>query len=295
MRAEQRFREQRISEPLEDYLDVFDTYQAKVEDFLETTLDLANVEEEALAILGDPQFQEILRYLAAPPISADDLKVVAQVRSLSARTLAKHPELVERIVETVKLGLDRRRFPWVSEDRDPTEAERHAAVVASAALIAAQRVATSRRNEGKKEQEAAVRDALLAAKFKQLPTKPVAVIQDAPKPGEFCMEALFGERKADLLIGLWDRRIMPVECKVSNSASNSIKRLTNDTAVKAVRWREQFGATQVVPAAVLSGVYPPRHLEGAQAKGLTLFWAHDLGALTTWIESTRPTARGKTR
>jgi hypothetical protein len=42
-----------------------------------------------------------------------------------------------------------------------------------------------------------------------------------------------------------------------------------------------------VPAAVLSGVYKLHNLEDAQNRGLALFWAHDLKALTDWIATTR--------
>jgi hypothetical protein len=80
---------------------------------------------------------------------------------------------------------------------------------------------------------------------------------------------------------------MPIECKVSNSSTNSVKRLNNDAAVKAVRWRERFGEAGVVPTAVLSGVYKLHNLEQAQERGLTLFWAHDLGQLTEWIRRTK--------
>ena len=43
-----------------------------------------------------------------------------------------------------------------------------------------------------------------------------------------------------------------------------MKRLNNDAAVKAETWRTDFGTTQVVPAAVLSGVYKLHNLEEAQ-------------------------------
>lgn len=281
------FRELRMKEPLEQYLDFFDRFQGKFEDLLETTVDLSTLDYHAAALLRDVDWTVALRYLSAPPISEDDLKVVAEVSSLAHDKISKKADEVSKVVETIRLGLDRRRFPWVAEGREPTETERRAAVVATAALIASQHVATRRRNEGKKEQEEAVRSALLHSGFKQVPAKSVPVIQDAPKPGYFSMETKFGERKADLLIGLHDRRVMPVECKVSNSAINSIKRLKNDAAVKAVRWREEFGQAQVVPTAVLSGVYDLRHLISAQTQGLTLFWAHDLAAFTNWIRSTK--------
>jgi transcriptional regulator GlxA family with amidase domain len=89
---------------------------------------------------------------------------------------------------------------------------------------------------------------------------------------------------------------MPIECKVSNSATNSIKRVNNDVAAKAGEWLRQFGSSQVVPAAVLSGVYHLHHLEAVQNANLTIFWAHNLAALTGWIESTRPAAaKGKAK
>lgn len=80
---------------------------------------------------------------------------------------------------------------------------------------------------------------------------------------------------------------MPVECKVSNSSTNSVKRLNNDAAVKAETWRSDFGQRNVVPAAVLSGVYKLHNLLDAQERGLSLFWAHDLQRLLDWIDSTR--------
>jgi XamI-like restriction endonuclease len=83
---------------------------------------------------------------------------------------------------------------------------------------------------------------------------------------------------------------MPIECKVSNSAVNSVKRLNNDAAAKAEYWTADFGKRQVVPVAVLSGVYKLHNLLTAQERGLTLFWAHKLDALTEWVESTRPGA-----
>jgi hypothetical protein len=122
----------------------------------------------------------------------------------------------------------------------------------------------------------------------RVPARPVRTLAEAPRPGEFCRESMLGTRKADFLIGLFDGRTMALECKVSNSATNSIKRLNNDAAVKAEVWRRDFGEMNVIPAAVLSGVYKLHHLEDAQRRGLALFWSHTLDAqLLDWIERTR--------
>ncbi|MBI1874741.1 MAG: XamI family restriction endonuclease [Acidobacteria bacterium] len=281
------FRRERMEEPLEAYLEAFEERQDAFENLLETTVDLRELSKHALDILLDPQMQEAFRYLAGPPISLDDLKIVADIQSLSAKELRAKPEDAQRLIETVSLGLDRRRFPWIAENRDPSETEKHAAILASAALLASQRVATNRRSEGKNAQELLVEKTLIAAKFRKVETRTVRTLAEGPQPGHFCRESKLGTRKADVLIGLWDRRLMPIECKVSNSATNSIKRLNNDAAMKAEIWRKDFGEVNVVPTAVLSGVYNIMHLLDAQTRGLTLFWAHDLESMIGWIERTR--------
>jgi hypothetical protein len=171
--------------------------------------------------------------------------------------------------------------------REPTEAERSAAVLASAAIMAIRKLETNRRSIEKKRQEREVVDALTAAGLMQVKTRKVNVLSEAPGPGEFCAESLLGKRKADIILGLWDGRVMPIECKVSNSSTNSVKRLNNDAAAKAEAWRVDFGTVQVVPTAVLSGVYKLHNLQDAQKRHLTLFWSHDIEELTRWIASTK--------
>jgi hypothetical protein len=275
--AIQLFREERMEEPLEHYLDAFDLYRDVIEELLEVTVDLSLIREQATAVLTDTLTQEVVRYLAGPPISKDDLRVLADDASLAPSRLRRDPVMARRIIEIVMLGLDRGRFPWVAEDREPNDAERAAAAVATAALIASRRVVTKRANESKQGQEDDVEAVLLNhAQFTRVGTRTINTLADAPEPGCFCRESLFGERKADLVVTLRDKRVMPIECKVSNSSTNSVKRLNNDAAAKAEAWSSLFGTRGVVPTAVLSGVYKRHNLEQAQRSGLTLFWAHDL-------------------
>lgn len=291
MKAIELFRKERMEEPLEDYLEAFDFYQGYVEELLENTVDLAQLDNQALEVLTDPNLLEAFRYLAAPPISEDDLKVLAEAPSLAKGALRKRPDDVNRLIETVRLVLDRRRFSWVVEKREPTEAERGAAVMASAALLAASHVQTKRRSAGKAQQEALVTRALKDLGIKEVSARQIPNVTLAPAAGEFCAESILGEpkagRKADVVLRLWDHRLMPIECKVSNSYLNSVKRLNNDAAVKARAWREDFGRRQVVPTAVLTGVYKLHNLIDAQDRGLTLFWGHDLAPLTEWITQTK--------
>jgi hypothetical protein len=286
--AKRLFREERMREPLEEYLDQFRDARAIFEELLAATDDLTLLRDRAIDVLVRSRLLTALRYVTGPPVSADDLKVLAETTSLSPKHLRAHPELTARIVDTLLLGLDQRRFSWLApgEERLPTADERNAAVLASAALLATRRVETLRRNLGKQNQEQKVKDTLRARGFEEVKIGKIEHLSKAPQPGQFCGETQLGSRKADIIVGLWDLRTMAIECKVSNSAVNSIKRLNNDAEAKGKSWRIDFGL-QVVPAAVLSGVYDHASLLRAQDAGLALFWGHRLEKLIAWIDTTR--------
>lgn len=286
LRAIELFRQERLQEPLEAYLQAFENCQGAFEDLLETTIDLTQLDAKALEVLTDPRLLEVFRYLPGPPVSRDDLETLSEAK-LKPAALGRDPEMVHRVIGVVREGLDRRRFAWIGEQREPTPAERDAAVLASAALIATSRTQTMRRNEGAKRQEGFLKEALLALGLTKVPARRIPALAAAPRAGEFCGESRLGKGKADVVVGLWDGRILAIECKVSNSAVNSIKRLNREAAAKAEAWIADFGQVQVVPAALLSGVFDRGALENAQARDLTLFWAHQLESLTQWIESTR--------
>jgi hypothetical protein len=113
------------------------------------------------------------------------------------------------------------------------------------------------------------------------------MVDDAPRPGEFCGESKLGDTKADFVVRLHDRRIMPIECKVSNSSTNSFKRVVHEAAGKASKWLGQFGRRTIVPTAVLSGVFDPRNLQTAQMEGLSLVWAFRLSDLSDFVRAAR--------
>ena len=230
---------------------------------------------------------EALRYLAGPPISDDDLQVIADVDSIAPGVLKKKPAEVRKVFEVIERVIDIHRFPWIEAGTTPTQQERDAALLASSVLLAAQRIATERRIEGKDGQESRVKDYLRTLGFTEVSPETITTIVKGPQPLQFCAECLLGERKADVVVRLHDTRLMAIECKVSNSATNSVKRLNNDAAVKAEYWLKVFGTSQVVPAAMLSGVFKVMNLAQAQQRGLALYWAHDLDKLGSFIESTK--------
>jgi hypothetical protein len=282
------FAHERIGEPLEQYLELFQDAREAIETIIELSIDLTQIRQSAVEVLGDERLADVCRYLASPPISKDDLETIAQV-TMAPTLVRADPSRADALMDAILLGLDRERFPWVSESREPTEAERETAIVSTAAMRAMRKHETLRRTQGKNQQEQRVK-VFLAEEcgFIETKTRVIDNLSKAPDPGQFCGECQVGSRKADIAARLWDGRLIPIECKVSNSATNSYKRINNDAAVKAKQWRTEFGAVNVVPAAVLSGVFALNNLTYAQANGLTILWAHDLVPLKNFIEATKP-------
>jgi hypothetical protein len=286
--AIQTFREERMTEPLAAYLNHYAQVRATADRLFQLTGDLLadSLRDHAVELMSDKDLAEAVRYLAGPPISADDLRVLA-VAQFSHRALRADPEMARRVIDTVLIGLDERRVPWVAEKRAPTDAEREAALVSLAALVASRRTMTERAHVAKTNQENAVRDVLLDEGFTEADARNIPHPGYGPRPGEFCGESPLGGRKADIIACLLDRRLLAIECKVSNSSVNSVKRLNNDAAAKAQVWINKFGTEQIVPAAVLAGVFNRVNLEDAQNQNLTLFWSHDLTPLAQFIREAR--------
>ncbi len=250
-------------------------------------LDPAGITHQSLAKAYGSNLGDALRYLAGPPISDDDLKVIADVQSLAPGVLRKNPAELRKVYAVIERIVDPFRFPWIRQGKAPTAKQRDAALLASSVLLASQRIATERRNDGKEAQEKKVKDHLRTVGFTEVAPMVINTLVKGPGAMQFCPECQLGERKADVVVRLHDTRLMPIECKVSNSATNSVKRLNNDAAVKADYWLKTFGTAQVVPAAMLSGVFNVMNLEQAQSRGLALFWSHDLAQLTAFIDSTK--------
>lgn len=282
--AAKAFRRSRLEEPLEMYLEYFDKYLGVFENLLEQTVDLSTLNEQAADLLKSRDTQDALRYLTGPPISLDDLRELAEAK-ISGAAIQRDPETVNRVLQVIRNGIDRRRFPWFTDAGEVTEADRTAAVLASAALVAAQKTATWRRTTERTQQEGWVEDVLLEMGFEKISPRRVKTHSEFPAPKSFCRESHLALRKADFLIGLHDGRCFALECKVSNSSTNSVKRL-KEAESKAQHWLTKFGTSNVVPAAVLGGVYKVHNLIDVQESGLRLFWGHDLAQMTKWIHAT---------
>lgn len=287
-RALADFRRERLGEPLALWKSTFLASRAQVRRLFRE-LDLRHparphsrkIVDIYAKGLGDP-----LRYFAAPPISQDDLKALVE-SSLAMRTLRRKPHVSRSVLRTVLLTLDPLRFPWVHHGTAPRGPEWRSAINSTSALMATQQVATSRRHSGKNDQENAVRSYLTSLGLAEVAPRRIDTFYTAPAPGEFCGECEVAERKADIVVRLFDGRLLLIECKVSNSALNSVKRVNNDAGAKAAAWTQRLGDSQVIPAALLSGVFKVRNLNQAQDLRLTLFWAHRLTDLGAFIMATK--------
>ena len=89
--------------------------------------------------------------------------------------------------------------------------------------------------------------------------------------------------KCDLPIRLRDRRLLALECKVTNTPKNSYKRLNREVGGKAETWTKMYGV-QVVTGAVLAGVFDLKCLVSAQnEQNVALFWQHDFETLIEFL------------
>lgn len=254
---------------------------AEVERLLGATDDLLSVGEGEV-LLDDATLIGPLRHAAGPPISEGHLAVMADVRA-SPKSYKR--EEAERIATLLSAALDRDRFPWVGGARRPDETERRVAVMSSAALWAAQRMATKRRNESSKKQERAVRAYLDSQDFKEVPARRRIDAIDDLERGQFCAESPVAGTKADVCVRLRNGRLLLIECKYSGTALNSYKRLMHDIGDKESVWRGAF-AQQQYSMGVLAGVFKLDNLVEAQdTKRIFIVWERDLAPLGEFLKA----------
>jgi hypothetical protein len=237
------------------------------------------------ALAQDPELMRVARYLGAPPISADDLNTLAGAKIASRRRL--DPMLAAKAAEVIVAAIDPERFPWLTgvSSRPPAPEERNSALRWTAGLMAASEAQMSRRQEASGRQERAVRAFIQDAGFTEVPPRAIH-LTGGLEPGTYSREASVVGINCDVPVGLLDGRFLLIECKSSNSALNSVKRLNRETGGKAQEWIRRLGE-RAIPAAVLAGVFQLGSLKAAQDVGTTIFWERDLGPLATFLDEAR--------
>jgi XamI restriction endonuclease len=239
-------------------------------------------------ILLDDGMFNALRYMAGPPVSADDLGVLVSrnVRGINKSLIRKSDDLSKDVLRLICRLADPVRLPWIGKGRAPTRRELRDAVASTAVLHATQSLQTERRSFGKTV-ERKLESRLVELGFHRA-AAPAKGRVNAPAhhpayPGFYGECTVYG-RKVDLLIPLKNGRIIALEAKDSSSALNSVKRLNNDTAAKARHYAVE-GGRNILSVALLSGVFKFENLVRAQESGLFLVWSHDMDGFIDWIRS----------
>ncbi len=282
-RAIADFVRERTEEGAKPYREAFARTLQVVRQLFRQTRDLLDLGTgDTLAM--HPELLPSARYLSGPPVSADDLNTLAGSRVSARKRL--EPELARLAAAGVEAALDGERFPWMfaSPRRAPTDAERELACRWTAGLQTVEEIKTARRGESSRRQQRAVDDLLRRHQFSAAAPRPISLIDDLAR-GEFSRESLVAGTKCDVPVRLRDGRLLLIECKVSNSETNSVKRLNRECGGKSRVWLAAFGV-QAIPAAVLAGVFKLKNLTDAQhGDRVAIFWENDLAALGAFLDA----------
>ena len=267
------------AEGMQRYIDTVEQLSEPLRRLFVASNDLSDL--TAATFMADASLVVAARFVTEPPVSADDLRTLIG-GTLSAK--APNTERAKRAAEIVRMAWDPLRFPWLGERRSATDIERTTAIKWTASIWAIETMRTYQRNASARKQELKVAEALESCGFQTLPARRIDALEDFAK-GSFTRACRIGDHKSDVPVRLYDGRLLAIECKVSNSAVNSKKRLNNDVGAKAADWNKAFGA-QVITAAVLSGVYSLGNLITAQDhQDIIIFWAQDLSRLTDFVKA----------
>jgi XamI-like restriction endonuclease len=297
-KAVEAFRDARLREPLERYQTYFDKARTAVEELLELTQDLLSLESlipDAGQTMSRQEAAELnqrlraLRYVTGPPLSADDLCVLAEAEHFTARYFAAHPESLERVIAIVRDNHDRERFPWIFPDAaTPSEKQKEIACQATAALMASSSTARARRNDVSALHDEFAKH-LLALGYHKVTRRSIASREALPAPGQFSRNSNvkptgsgLRNTQATFVIRRHDGHAIVLASRVSGSYLNARKRLTNETEPRCRVWRETLGA-ETTSGAILSGVFTLEQLEDAQESKLHLWWFHTPGPLLAYI------------
>jgi hypothetical protein len=240
------------------------------------------------ALKGSGRHMLTFRNLMAPPMSQDQFKLICPSWSKTTEKTGRSVSGNAVANVAAKFGSWRDRFltRWLDSGRKPTRAEVRQVLSAVSPLIAAQNIATSKRNRLASKQEQSVIELLTKSGWTKLPSLLIDTRAALPEK-HFQHKTRFATATApqevDIACGLPKTVVLAMECKVTNDETNSVKRI-NDVLKKASAWKDHWG-NFVVTAALLEGVIAPKDVERLIDHDVQVFWSHELGAFANWLES----------
>ncbi|UWQ31304.1 XamI family restriction endonuclease [Leisingera sp. M527] len=242
--------------------------------------------EAALKVSGSHML--IFRHLLAPPKSQDQFSLLcpewSKASEKSGNALKEEKALVTS--QVLDIWKDRSIAPWLDEQRLPTQVEKALIVERIVSFIAPKLTETQKRNRLSNDQENAVIQLLKGLGWTQAKSFLIDELS-LIKPRTFLHKARFATattnaQEVDIACGLKQGIVAAMECKVTNDATNSVKRV-NDILKKAKAWKDHWGSF-VETAALLQGVIKPSDVQRLTDDGVMVFWSHDLNAFSDWVE-----------
>jgi len=247
-----------------------------------------NFEDIEGALVSSGAHMKAFRHLLAPPKSQDQFKLLCSTWSKGTEKSGRGLNRIaaSKVASIVNQWLDVEIAPWLSTKRAPTVAERSLVIERIVSFIAPKETDTAKRNRLSNIQEQAVVQILVGNGWKLLPS--VLLDRRALVPTKHFMHktrfatATTNAQEVDIACGLQGSIVAAMECKVTNDATNSVKRI-NDVLKKANSWKTHYGSF-VETAALLQGVINPSDVQRLTDEGVHVFWSHDLESFSDWIE-----------
>lgn len=243
--------------------------------------------EAALIRSGRPLL--VLRHLFAPPISQDQMKLALPSYPKSAEIKGSRVSVkaAKEFSAAFSERRDRSLTGWLSTNSDPSRRQIRKILHTLTPMISSQIFNTARRNRLADEQEKAVEVFLAAKGWDKARSIPISGPSDIlPKTymrKTRCQSSPTAKKEVDIACGIKSNLIMAMECKVSNDATNSVKRI-HDVTDKTKSWAIQWG-NMIQTAAMLQGVIAYKDVKQLLDQNVLVFWSHDLEPLGIWLES----------
>lgn len=263
------------------WADCLEKAAAEVEDALDATDDLKNLPK---ALKRSGRYTRALRFLTGPPLSQDQFQLACPDRRKNSERTGRP------LSDASAAGFEITFRAWIDIARTENlknPIERAKAVESTAILIAQQEFATQKRMRLAGVQEEMASMILSELGFMQVS---IGFVDQPGSLGErqFARACQFAtadgsSHEVDLAVGLSGRRILALECKVSNDKTNSVKRV-NDVLKKAAAWRSQWGKF-VITGALLEGVFSEKEPRRLLDSEVAIFWSHRPELFREWIAS----------
>jgi hypothetical protein len=257
-------------------------------EILRTVIDTNGLRDVYGTLIKTGRHILVLRHLFAPPISQDQLKLIVPLYPKGAEKngtkLTK--AAATQFSEAFSLRRDKFLTPWLDTNIGPTRQQIKRLIDTVTPMISSQIFNTVRRNRLSEEQELAVETALRAANWSKTPSMTLEGPKDLT-PSFYmrktrCRSSKTATKEVDIACGVRDNLILAMECKVSNDATNSVKRV-NDVMDKVKSWNDTW-ASFIQTAALFQGVVLYKDVARMLSNDVEVFWSHDLDRLVTWLD-----------